>query len=120
MKLYNRKFLATSSNQIVRVRAVDDGSRIPDKPTQEPLAMTNRQQTREHLESSLSALVDSMVSNLEHKDVRILREFIDNREYGVALEWLHAVIKECSILISTEQGEEIQRIAKVMEINIIP
>jgi hypothetical protein len=80
--------------------------------------MTDRDQLWRHLEVSLSALVDSLTPKLNERDLYLLRDFIDNREYGVTLEWLVSIIKSRSIHISSEHQEEIDRLAKTMGLNL--
>lgn len=46
------------------------------------------------LEEALTNLVGSMSSQLSLRDRGLLAEFIENREFGVALEWLHSSIME--------------------------
>ena len=70
--------------------------------------MTSRDQLWQlwqHLDTSLSTLVDSLAPKLDEKNLSLLRDFIDNREYGVALEWLASLIKTRSIQISSEQQQ---------------
>ena len=76
--------------------------------------MTMRNELWEQLEASLSALVDSLAAELDHKNLGLLRDFIANREYGVALEWLQSSIKNSQV--SHEQQAEIRRLAKIMGI----
>ncbi|MBV8698009.1 hypothetical protein [Bradyrhizobium sp.] len=41
-----------------------------------------------HLETSLSSLLSSLASQLAPASCQVVNEFIENREYAVALEWL--------------------------------
>jgi hypothetical protein len=50
----------------------------------------------DELERSLASLVESMSIILGKRDVDLLTEFIENREYGVALQWLDAMVVEHS------------------------
>jgi len=70
------------------------------------------------LAASLSTLVDSLAPKLDEKNLSLLRDFIDNREYGVALEWLVSLIKTHSIQISSEQQQEIDRLATTMGLSL--
>jgi hypothetical protein len=66
----------------------------------------------------LSTLVDLLAPKLDEKNLSLLRDFIDNREYGVALEWLVSLIKTHSIQISSEQQQEIDRLATTMGLSL--
>jgi hypothetical protein len=70
------------------------------------------------LEEGLTNLVDSMSDQFALSDRELLLEFIHNREYGVALEWLHSIIIKAGLRPSAGQGIEIQRLAKSMEIDL--
>ena len=80
--------------------------------------MTSRAQLWQHLAASLSTLVDSLAPKLDEKNLSLLRDFIDNREYGVALEWLASLIKTRSMQISPEQQQEIDRLATTMGLSL--
>jgi hypothetical protein len=73
----------------------------------------------DELERSLTSLVESMSSNLGKRDLDLLTDFIENREYGVALQWLDATVIEHSIELSPAQETEIQRLAEVCKLNWI-
>ncbi|MCK1742447.1 hypothetical protein IVA80_16650 [Bradyrhizobium sp. 139] len=45
-------------------------------------------------------------------------EFIENREFGVALEWLPSLSKEGNLRPSSSQRLEIERLAKTIEIDL--
>jgi len=59
-----------------------------------------------------------LAPKLDEKNLSLLRDFIDNREYGVALEWLVSLIKTHSIQISSEQQQEIDRLATTMGLSL--
>ena len=80
--------------------------------------VTSRDQLWQHLAASLSTLVDSLAPKLDERNLSLLRDFIDHREYGVALEWLASLIKTRSIQISSEQQQEIHRLAKTMGLSL--
>ena len=92
--------------------------RISSEPAKDPAIVTSRDQLWQHLEASLSTLVDLLAPKLDEKNLSLLRDFIDNREYGVALEWLVSLIKTHSIQISSEQEQEIHRLAKIMGLSL--
>jgi len=78
--------------------------------------MAKRTELWAQLEISLSRLVESLALELDDNNLELLRDFIANREYGVALEWLQSAIKNNPIHISPEQEKEIRHLAKIMEI----
>jgi hypothetical protein len=70
----------------------------------------------DELERSLASLMESMSIILTKRDVDLLTEFIENREYGVVLQWLDATVVEHSFELSPAQEMEIQRLAELMQI----
>jgi hypothetical protein len=55
---------------------------------------------------------------LKHQDREMLSDFIQNREYGVALEWLHSLVVERSLEATLTQENEIERLARLMNISL--
>lgn len=81
--------------------------------------MSTRDEVRRELEKSLISLISSISTTEIDKGSReLLVEFIDNFEYGVALEWLHSLIVEKGIQLSSKQYEEIERLAERMKIDL--
>ena len=81
--------------------------------------MIARNELWHELEKSLKSLVISISSTeLDKHNRDLLDEFVENREYGIALEWLHSLIVERSIQLSLQQEKEIQRLAQLMEIDL--
>ena len=76
----------------------------------------NRAEEWRKLEEALTNL--SMSSQLSIRDCALLAEFIDNREFGVALEWLHSSVVENRLQPSASQKLEVQRLAKMMDIDL--
>jgi hypothetical protein len=74
----------------------------------------DRQALWEELDASLRALIHSFAASLEEADLSLLHDFIDNREYGVGLDWLQSLLDERSIETSHEQREEMARLAALM------
>jgi hypothetical protein len=72
----------------------------------------------DELERSLASLVESMSIILGKRNVDLLTEFIENREYGVALRWLDAMVVEQSLELSPAQEREIRRLAEFMQIEL--
>ncbi|MBX9646141.1 MAG: hypothetical protein K2X57_03675 [Xanthobacteraceae bacterium] len=71
-----------------------------------------------HLEEALMSLVDSMAAQLDDMNRKILIDFIENREFGVALEWLHSIIRVRDLQLSDQQETEVQRLAGLMNIDL--
>ncbi|MBR0902557.1 MafI family immunity protein [Bradyrhizobium liaoningense] len=78
----------------------------------------NREEEWCQLEEALTNLVDSISSQLSLRDRKLLAEFIENREFGVALEWLRSSIIENDLRPTSSQHLEIQRLAKTMGIDL--
>jgi mRNA-degrading endonuclease YafQ of YafQ-DinJ toxin-antitoxin module len=78
----------------------------------------NRAEEWRRLGEALTNLVGSMSSQLSLRDHKLLTEFIENREFGVALEWLYSSIVENDLRPSSSQQLEIQRLAKMMDIDL--
>lgn len=72
----------------------------------------------DEMEAALTSLVDGLVSTIDDKNVGLLMDFIENREYGVALEWLHSIVTERKIELSAEQAAACQRLAARMGIDL--
>ena len=81
--------------------------------------MNSRDEFRRDMNESLISLLSSIPPNAVDKRNRdLLTEFIDNFEYGVALEWLHSLVKERDIQLSSEQRQAIERLAQQMKIDL--
>jgi hypothetical protein len=81
--------------------------------------MNGRDELRRELQNSLKSLVNSISSTeLDKHNRDLIDEFLENYEYGVALEWLHSLIVERSIPLSFQQEQEIQRVAQHMKIDL--
>jgi hypothetical protein len=71
-----------------------------------------------HLETSLMSLVGSMSAILGEVDRVTLTDFIENREFGVALEMLHSIIIKRNLQLSEQQETEIRQLAELMNIDL--
>lgn len=80
--------------------------------------MNKRQEIWQELEKSLMSLLESLSADLARRDQEILINFIENREYGVALEWLRSVIVEQPVQLTVRQAKEMQRLAELMNIKL--
>jgi hypothetical protein len=77
----------------------------------------DRRQRWTHLETSLSSLLSSLASQLDPASCEMVTEFIENREYAVALEWLADANSIRGIQLSNAQQAEFDRLAKLMGID---
>jgi hypothetical protein len=78
----------------------------------------DRQAAWRELERALTSLVSSLSSQLNGKDRELLTDFIGNREYGIALEWLYSIVVERKLQLSAPQQHEVRRLADLMEIDL--
>lgn len=70
------------------------------------------------LEAELTSLVDGLASAIDDKNVGLLRDLIENREYGVALECLYSIVTERKVELSAEQAAACRRSAAKMGIDL--
>lgn len=68
------------------------------------------------LNEKLATLLEDFQPHLDRKDADLLRDFIENREYGVALEWLNSIISNRNIPISPNRDRLISDVATLMKI----
>ena len=81
--------------------------------------MNARDELRRELDGSLTSLINSIsTTEIDQKNRELLAEFIENFEYGVALEWLHSLILDRKIQLSSEQDQEMRRLAQRMKIDL--
>ena len=81
--------------------------------------MNARDELRRELDGSLTSLINSIsATEIDQKNRELLAEFIENFEYGVALEWLHSLILDRKIQLSSEQDQEMRRLAQRMKIDL--
>jgi len=80
--------------------------------------MTNRDDQWKELAARLSSLLQSFSSSLDDGSIELIRDFIKNREFGVAIEWLHSTILENQISITDDQAQQFGRLAGLMNIKL--
>ncbi len=66
----------------------------------------------------LWSLIDELSDSIDEENLELLRDFVLNNEYGVALEWLHAVLHKRSISVSETQNRAIEGLATRMDITL--
>jgi hypothetical protein len=62
--------------------------------------------------------VQSVASQLDAKNLELLEDFIENREYAIAVEWLYSIIKERSIALSSEQKTQLSELATSLDVDL--
>lgn len=80
--------------------------------------MAINDQTRKETEDRLRELINGLSKNIDQDDLSLLLDFVENREYGVALEWLHNLVIERGILLSNEQSQLVEQLARQMNIRL--
>ncbi len=71
------------------------------------------------LEKELTVLLNTFATSIEARTFEDVQEFIENREYGVALEWLYiAAVLRLKVPLSPFQEQKINELASIMEINL--
>jgi hypothetical protein len=76
-----------------------------------------REEAWQVLEKTLTALVASLEPELNRVTRDLLNDFVKNREYGVAIEWLKSYLDEHGLKLSDQQDEEIRRIFELLGIS---
>jgi hypothetical protein len=80
--------------------------------------MTNFRDHWLKLEVGLTDLLETLKPSLDEGTIVLVQKFIDNNEFGVALEWLNSVALERNIGLSTQQSQKFRELAKLMEIEL--
>jgi len=80
--------------------------------------MNARDEFRREMEEALTSLAASIAPNIDQNSRDLLAEFIENFEFGVAVEWLHSLTVSKGMQLSSEQEQEIRRIAHRMDIDL--
>jgi hypothetical protein len=80
--------------------------------------MGDRYEFWPELERRTFTLIDSLSARIDGKNLDLLRDFVENREYGVALEWLGSLVSERAIPLLPEQGREMKELAALMGLKL--
>ena len=78
-------------------------------------------QSRDHwleLRGGLLSLLESLAPLLDAKTQELVRDFIENREFGVALEWLYSAAHRLKISLTAEQAQKFDELAALMRIDL--
>jgi hypothetical protein len=78
----------------------------------------DRSENWQQLEVSLLSLLCSVAPQLKPESCQVVRDLIENREYGVALEWLTDAALAQGIRLSDSQLIEVDRMAKLMKLDL--
>jgi hypothetical protein len=70
------------------------------------------------LRGGMIALLETLTSSLDVKSSEMVRDFVENREFGVALGWLHSIVLERHISLSADQSEKFGKLATLMSIEL--
>jgi hypothetical protein len=70
------------------------------------------------LDADLTRLTNEILREEDKKNHDIVIDFIENREYGVALEWMSSVINEKPIVLSSTQLKTMLELAALMGIDL--
>ncbi|WP_334417368.1 MULTISPECIES: hypothetical protein [unclassified Bradyrhizobium] len=80
--------------------------------------MNARDEFRREMDEALTSLAGSIAPKIDQNSRDLLAEFIENFEFGVALEWLHSLTVSKGIQLSSEQEQEIRRLAQRMGLDL--
>lgn len=80
--------------------------------------MAAREELWQELEKSLTSLIDCLATKVDDVTRETLKGFVQNREYGVAIEWLHSYIVERWVRLPPKQDDEVRRISKLAGIKL--
>jgi hypothetical protein len=76
--------------------------------------MSDREKLRLELERRMFTLVGALEAQIDRENLDLLRDFVENRESGVALEWLDSLAFERAIPLLPEQRREMRELATMM------
>lgn len=77
--------------------------------------------SRDHwleLRGGLISLLETLAPLLDTKCQELVRDFVENREFGVAFEWLHSVVLEQNISLTGYQAQKFTELAALMGIDL--
>lgn len=66
------------------------------------------------LEKFLSNVLQRSKGGLDDKNIDILDDFIDNREYGVAYEWIASLVSEGKLVLEPDVEAELNAAGALM------
>ncbi|ANP44472.1 hypothetical protein [Candidatus Viadribacter manganicus] len=69
----------------------------------------------EELRSLLIGVVKEIDATLDTKNRELLTDFIENREFEVALDWVSSIIEERQVALSSEGQHSIAHARRIMQ-----
>jgi hypothetical protein len=66
------------------------------------------------LERLLGAILAEIGAKLPPDQLMLVEDFVDNREFGVAYDWLASVLEGAGLTVSREIAERLNRVAALM------
>lgn len=76
--------------------------------------MTTRDELRLLLEREFTRLIQDLEDKIDQTNLDLLNDFVQNYEYGVALDWLQSLIAERPISLTERQETAIQQLKRRM------
>ncbi len=70
------------------------------------------------LREGILSLLDSSMSQIDEDTRNLVREFVESREYGVALEWLNSYFIANDVNISSEDEKMMAFLSERMGLNL--
>jgi hypothetical protein len=83
---------------------------------EESMGLDESRRIWSELEMLLSQVLDDIDGAIGMRDTKLLREFIESREYGVARDWLRSVLSERNIAISNSSEQKLRQAESLMGI----
>ena len=80
--------------------------------------MTNSRDHWLELRGSLISLLETLAPLLDADTRELVGDFVDNREFGVALEWLHSAVLRKKISLTASQTQKFDELAALMKIDL--
>lgn len=80
--------------------------------------MTNPRDPWLEVRGSLTGLLETLKPSLDENTLKLVQEFVGNREFGIALEWLYSVVLERKIGLSAQQSKDFKELAKLMKMDL--
>jgi hypothetical protein len=91
--------------------------RLSDEYAEEP-TVTNPRDRWLEARGGLTGLLETLRPSLDENTLKLVQEFVANREFGIALEWLYSVVLERKIGLSAQQSKDFKELAKLMEMDL--
>jgi hypothetical protein len=80
--------------------------------------MTNSRDHWLELRGGLISLLETLAPLLDADTQELVGDFVDNREFGVALEWPHSAVLRKKISLTAYQTQKFDELAALMKIDL--